>query len=131
MILVMNNNKRERNILNLDVQTEFESEQIRNKSIRKLAKPSFKFKTTKIWAEKDLEYKFRQLISFLLAIRKDCIDRGLDKVGLWIDKEQSSLSYYDEEIMTTYIDGDGQMQQQINPEWMDYMIDGKFEELKL
>ena len=67
---------------------QYESEQIRDNSIRKLAKPSFKFNGTKIWTEKDLKFEFRQLVSFLLGIRKDCIERGLEKSGLWIDKDQ-------------------------------------------
>ena len=74
----------------------FEDQKTRDEAIKKLAKPSFKFKGEKIWAEKDLKYTDRQLINFLLGIRKGLIDRDLDKGSIWIDKDAFSLYYFDE-----------------------------------
>ena len=36
-----------------------DSQQSRDKATKKCAKPAFKFKNCKIWAEKDLKFKFR------------------------------------------------------------------------
>ena len=104
---------------------QYESEHIRDSSIKKLAKPSFKFKSSKIWAEKDLKFEQRQLISLLLGIRRNFIEQGLEKSGLWIEKDAFQLSYYDDWIISVYTDTEEKtIKQEMNPEWVEYICEG-------
>ena len=59
---------------------------------------------------------FRQLISLLLGIRKDFIDRGLDKAGIWVDKEHYMISYYNDWVCKVYLDNDNKLQYELNEE---------------
>ena len=89
-----------------------------------------KYKGAKNWVEKDLKFEFRQLIGLLLGIRKNFIERNLEKAALWIEKDAFSLFYYDEEIITLAIDEDKKIIQKINPEWVEYLSEGNYEELR-
>ena len=108
----------------------FESQKFRDEAIKKCAKPAFKFRNCKIWAEKDLAFGFRQLISLLLGIRKDFIDRGLDKAGIQVDREHYMLSYYNNWVCKVYLDNKNKLQYKLNEEWTEYLCAGAFEELK-
>ena len=75
---------------------EFESQHFRDEAIKKCSKSSFQFKDKKIWAEKDLDYEQRQLLSLLLDIRKNFGERNQLKEQLWVDKDAFILNYYDD-----------------------------------
>ena len=107
---------------------QFDSQASRDDSIKKFAKSSFKFKSQKIWAEKDLKYSDRQLISLLLGIRKDFIDRKLEKRGIWIAKESFSLYYFDD--MVIQLNFEDSLQCNFGVDWASYLCEGNFEELK-
>ena len=108
----------------------FDSQKSRDDTIKKCAKPAFKLKNSKIQAEKDLKFGFRQLISLLLGIRKNFIERGLHKSGIWVDKEQYTISYYDDWVCSIYLDTDDKLQYTLNEEWTEYLCEGNFEELR-
>ena len=80
------------------VWVQFQSEKERDEIIKKLPKPNCKMASTKIWVDKDLPYKERQFVAFLSGIRKNCIDRKLDKEALYVDEDTFSL-HYDNDIL--------------------------------
>ena len=102
----------------------------RDDAIKKCAKSSFKMDGTKIWTEKDLPYDVRQMISLLLALRKEFITNGLLKEGMYMDKSNFSLYYYQDLVMTLEL-LDNQVQCHMNSEWIHYIAKTNFEEIKL
>ena len=64
-----------------------------------------------------------------MAIRKDCIDRDLHKAGFYVDKDAMNLQYYGDITFTlSLVEGD--LRYDINESWMQFLVEGKFEDLK-
>ena len=110
------------------VWVKFSSTAFRDDALKKCARPSFKYKDTKIWADKDLPYDKRQLISCLLGMRKNFITRGLDTGGIYVDKDALQLSYYGD-MVVTLSNENNRMMFQFGDGWSEYCCEGNFEEL--
>ena len=82
-----------------------------------------------IWAEKDLPFQTRQALNLLLAIRKDFIEHGFRKAGFYVDKDAMDLQYYGDSILILYF-AEGDLHYDINESWMQFLMEGKFEDLK-
>ena len=98
------------------VWVKFSSTALCDDALKKCARPSFKYKDTKIWADKDFPYDKRQLISCLLGMQKNFITRGLDTGGIYVDKDALQLSYYGD-MVVTLSNENNRMMFQFGDEW--------------